>query len=381
MAEKYNQESDNRKPGVSEIDLIEIVKKLWSGRMLILKWCAVSLVLGLIVAFSIPKEYSTQVKLAPELGDANKVGSNLGALAAMAGIGVTSNGSDAVYPMLYPDIIHSVPFSLALLDIPVVTEEGDKPIKLSDYLDNDVKSPWWDAVISIPWQLIDLMRSSDEDLQVNSGNNPFHLTEDEDNEIKELNDRISCLVDENTSVVTISVTMQDPMVSAILADTVANRLKEYVTEYRTNKSRKDLQYVEMLTEEAKEEYYSAQQRYARYLDTHQGIVMYSAQTMRDRLENEATLAFNIYNQMSQKLEFAKAKVQEETPVFATIEPATVPLKATSPRKVIILAIFIFLGFAGACAWIVVLKSLGKKFKSGDTAENSTSEKASAEKAD
>lgn len=121
-------------------------------------------------------------------------------------------------------------------------------------------------------------------------------------------------------------------------------------------------YIEKLNNEAKEAYYAAQQKYANYLDTHQGMVMYSAQTMRDRLENEATLAFNLFNQTSQQLQMAKAKVQEQTPVYATITPATVPLRPSAPRKMLILVGFVMLAFFACVGWILVVEPLKNKYK-------------------
>ena len=72
-------------PEEQEIDLIELAQKLWKERKFLLKGCGIAVVVGLIVAFSIPKEYTTTVKLAPETQDAAKK-SSLGGLAAMAGI-------------------------------------------------------------------------------------------------------------------------------------------------------------------------------------------------------------------------------------------------------------------------------------------------------
>ena len=156
--------------------------------------------------------------------------------------------------------------------------------------------------------------------------------------------------------------MQDPLVSATLADTVVSRLQNYITDYRTNKARKDLEYAELLNEEAKDNYYKAQQKYADYLDRNNGLILHSAQTTRERLQNEATLAFNLYNQTAQQVQVAKAKVQENTPVYATVTPATVPIKATSPRKPLILVGFVFLAFVACCAWILYGKPLVEEMK-------------------
>ena len=331
--------------------------------------------LGLVIAFSIPKEYTTTVTLAPESNDKKSATGNLGALAAMAGVGNVAAGGDAVSPQLYPDIMKSVPFSLALLNIPLTDKEGKRKFTLSEYLENDTKSPWWSAITGAPFKLLGMLSGSneEEDTGVSDENGPIRITKDESDLLKRLDGCLNASVDAKTFVITINVSMQDPMVSAIVAESVANRLKEYITDYRTNKARQDLDYIEKLNEEARETYYAAQQKYANYLDTHQGIVLYSAQTMRDRLENEAQLAFNVFNQTSQQLQMAKAKVQEETPVYATIEPATVPLKPSAPRKVLILAGFIFLAFVSSCAWILFIEPLRQQLKATPAPEKSDSE--------
>ncbi|MBD5310157.1 MAG: chain-length determining protein [Bacteroides sp.] len=344
-----------QEPEEKEIDLLELASKLWTQRKKLIIWSVCGAVIGLIIAFSIPKEYSTTVKLAPEVNDTKATGS-LGALASMAGLSAGSaSGADALYPQLYPDVVSSVPFMTDLFDVEVMTkgENGQPGQKLTvrQYMEDDIKSPWWSAIMSLPFKLISAIKGSDPE---DAGHklNTFQLTPEENKLVEALNQRIGASVDQKTSVVSIDVKMQDPLVSAILADTVVSRLQEYITDYRTNKARKDLEYAETLNEEAQQEYYKAQQRYADYLDRNQGIVLYSAQITRDRLENEATLAFNLYNQTAQQVQKAKAKVQETTPVYAIVTPATVPVKPSSPKKMMILVGFTFLAFVACAAWIL-----------------------------
>ena len=358
-----------------DIDLLTIAKKIWDNKKLVGLWCLAGLLAGLIVAFSIPREYTTKVMLAPE-GNGKGSSSNLGALAAMAGVSIGSSGTDAVSPQLYPDIVKSVPFGLSLLDVPLTDKNEERKFTLAEYIENDVRKPWWSVITGLPGRMMGAFSSGDMEEEIAVPNpdtpesvEPFRLTKLEYSLIGRLSGMINVSVDVKTSVVSVSVTMQDPMVSAILADTVVSRLQEYVTEYRTNKARKDLEYIEKLNLEAKEAYYDAQQKYANYLDTHQGMVMYSAQTMRDRLENEATLAFNMFNQTSQQLQMAKAKVQEQTPVYAIISPATVPMRPSAPRKALILVGFIFLSFIGSVAWILLIRPLRETIKAEKTAED------------
>lgn len=356
-----------------EIDLLELASKLWAQRKKLAVWSICGAVIGVIIAFSIPKEYTTTVKLAPETTDAKAGGGGLSALASMAGFGSISSGVDAVYPQLYPDVVGSVPFTTSLFDVEVETKEDGQKFTVRQFLEEETKAPWWGAVMGAPFKLIGMLRSSDdeEDPEGKKVNN-FQLSQDESKLVEAINNRVNASVDQKTNVVTITVNMQDPLVSAILADTVVSRLQEYVTQYRTNKARKDLEYAETLNEEAKTEYYKAQQRYAEYLDSNQGLALQRAQITRDRLENETSLAFNLYNQTAQQVQKAKAKVQETTPVYAIITPATVPVKASSPKKLMILVGFIFLAFVACAAWILFIQPLilERKEKAAEAAETS-----------
>lgn len=344
-----------------EIDLMELAMKLWSQRKRILKWCAWGAVAGLVVAFSIPKEYTSSVKLAPEVSDGKSGGSGLSALASMAGFSSGSSSADAVYPQLYPDVVGSIPFLTDLFDVKVETKKNHDVYTVRQYLEEETRSPWWSLILGLPGKIIGLFRSS-ETVDENHKLDNFQLTTDESRLVERLSKLVTASIDQKTSVVTIAVTMQDPLVSAILADTVVARLQEYVTDYRTNKARNDLQYAEMLNEEARANYYEAQQRYASYLDHNQGIALRSAKTEQERLENEAALAFSLYNQTAQQVQKARAKVQETTPVYAIISPATVPLKPVKPRKAMILIGFIFLAFVASSAWILFGEPLVDEYK-------------------
>jgi len=348
----------NNQDEEKEIDLLELAATLWKQRRKLAMWSVCGAVIGLVIAFSIPKEFSTSVKLAPEVTDGKSGGGSLAGLASMAGFSLgSSGGADAVYPQLYPDVVSSVPFVTSLFDVEVQTKEDGRKTTVRKFLEDDTKSPWWGMIFGLPGKVIGLIRGHEETASDDHRLDNFQLTPDENMLVEALKKRVSASVDQKTNVVTIDVSMQDPLVSAILADTVVSRLKEYVTDYRTNKARHDLEYAVKLNEEAQENYYKAQQRYADYLDRNQGLAFHSAQTMRDRLENEATLAFNLYNQTEQQVQRAQAKVMENTPVYAVIIPASVPIKAASPKKVMILVGFTFLAFVACAAWILFISPL------------------------
>ena len=365
MNENVRQEPVARPTEEQEIDLLELAGKIWADRRLVLKWCGIAVVVALVVAFSIPKEYTTTVMLAPEVEGGNRSLGGLSALAGMAGINMGSGeSSDALYPDLYPDIVSSVGFTTELFNVPVKDAEGELDTNLYTYLKEEQRSPWWSAIISFPFKCLGWVMSlfKEEEEGTDGGVNPFQLTKDEDGVVKALNERIAVSVDKKTSLISLSVTMQDPLISATMTDTVMAKLQDYITEYRTNKARHDLDFTQKLYDEAQKKYYDAQQAYADYVDMNQNISLRSVQTRQERLQNEMNLAYNLYNQTAQQLQLAKAKVQENTPVYTIVQAATVPLKASKPSKLMILVGFVFLAGVGSVGWILFGRNIWTSLK-------------------
>lgn len=365
MNENVRQEPVARPTEEQEIDLLELAGKIWADRRLVLKWCGIAVVVALVVAFSIPKEYTTTVMLAPEVEGGSRSLGGLSALAGMAGINMGSGeSSDALYPDLYPDIVSSVGFTTELFNVPVKDAEGELDTNLYTYLKEEQRSPWWSAIISFPFKCLGWVMSlfKEEEEGTDGGVNPFQLTKAEDGVVKALNGRIAVSVDKKTSLISLSVTMQDPLISATMTDTVMAKLQDYITEYRTNKARHDLDFTQKLYDEAQKKYYDAQQAYADYVDMNQNISLRSVQTRQERLQNEMNLAYNLYNQTAQQLQLAKAKVQENTPVYTIVQAATVPLKASKPSKLMILVGFVFLAGVGSVGWILFGRNIWTSLK-------------------
>ena len=175
---------------------------------------------------------------------------------------------------------------------------------------------------------------------------------------------MSLQVDSKNSMITVEVSAQDPVVATDLSKEVISRIESYVTDYRTEKSRKDLDYYEQLYEEAREEYYDAQQRYARYVDANQNVVLRSVMAEQDRLKNEMDLAYNLYNTCAQQVQMAKAKVQQETPVCVVVEPPTLPTQPSKPSKMLTLVAFVFLGACLSAVWVLFGKDWVADLRSG-----------------
>ncbi|MDP4189101.1 MAG: GNVR domain-containing protein, partial [Bacteroidota bacterium] len=128
-----------------------------------------------------------------------------------------------------------------------------------------------------------------------------------------------------------------------LTDSVVNDLTQYLVSYRVQKAQADYDFIKARQEEAERKYLSLQNRSAGFQDANRDVISAAVLSTGTKITNEYNLAFNLYNTLSQQLEQARLKVQQETPVFKVLNPAEVPLKKSKPKRSLILAAMIFLG--------------------------------------
>lgn len=367
MAEDKNYTNAPLEEDELEIDLMEYVRKLWNARWLLLKVAGVAAIIGLIIGISIPKKYSAEVLLAPESGKGGG-GSSLSGMAAMLGLGNMSMGGDAnaLNFSMASDIVASTPFILELIDTRVQTLDGEMDTTLVAYLGTQ-SVPWWSTLMSLPSKAIggvmSLFSSNDKPIE-EKPIDPFRLTPKQKGQIGAIQSIINIGPDKKSGMTKLSVTVQDPLVAATMADTVLVKLQEYITNYKTSKAREDLKYWEQLYEERQKEYYEAQEKYAKYSDANQGVILQSVRIEQERLQNEQSLAFQVFSQVATQLQMSRAKLQEEKPAFAILEPASVPLLPTGTSKKIIILGLVFLAVATTSAWVLFGKDLWLSLKEG-----------------
>ena len=358
----YNNHNDEE----LEIDLMDLLRKVIGIRKKIYKAAGIGLIIGVIVAISIPKQYTVEVTLSPEMGN-NKGGGLSGLAASFLGSGVSmGDGTDALNASLSADIVSSTPFLLELSNMKVPVS-GSEEISLSSYLDEE-SSPWWSYVIGFPGMVIGGVKSlfiEDEDESIFSdkaSQGTIELSKKESQKIESLKKKIVASVDKKTSMTSVTATFQDSKVAAVVADSVVKKLQEYIIDYRTSKSKEDCLYLEKLFKERQQEYYEAQRKYADYMDSHDNIILQSVRTEQERLQNDMSLAYQVYSQVANQLQVARAKVQEEKPVFAVVEPAVVPLYPSGTSRKVYVLVFVFLSVCIVISWNLFGKDLLSKFK-------------------
>ena len=343
----------------SSIDFGKIFQDLLKHKWLYAKVLPVAFILAAVYAISLPNFYQCTVKLSPELGGSRSSGGGLASLASSFGVslGSGSSGGDAIMPTLYPDLMNSVDFKTSLFPVKVTREEDNKTFTYYDYLMNEQKAPWWSNAKKALFSIF----AAPEPVEGADKVDPFRLTKEQTAIAQAINQNVVCDVDKKTMVITINVTDQDPVIAAMMADTVKTRLQNFITEYRTSKVRVDLEYNKKLFAETKARYDKARRLYAEFSDANQDVILESVRQKQTELENDMQLQYNAYQQVAAQLLAAEAKVQEETPAFTTLQSATVPVLKAGPKRAQMCLIFVFLAFLGTTAWILYkeddLKSL------------------------
>lgn len=354
---KSNQQTENQ-----EIDLIALFRKLYINRKNIYKAVGIGIAAGIIIGFSLPRTYQVDVNLSPESGVSATGG--LSGIASMFGLGSASAGfgEDALTFNMFPEIVKTNPFALEMLQIPIQTQKGDCVI-LYDYLDTE-KKPWWSHIMEAPRMLVEGIKSLFKEEQKDSVKviDPFRLTPEQNGRIGMLKKILEVETDKKSNMTKVTVSLQDPLAAAIVADSAVHKLQEYITDYRTRKAKQDYDFQLSLCEQYKKEYFEAQQEYAKFADANRNVILQTVTSEKERLQKNLTLAEQIYSQSMGQLQVLRGKVQEAKPVFAVVEPATVPLVPASPKKMLIIIAFAFLAFVFEFAWILFGKDIYHDFK-------------------
>lgn len=333
-----------------EFDPLKLLRFIKKDKVKIIIFCLFGALFGLAVALGTPKTYKAGVSLAPESTSGSGLKSSLSSIASMVGMDMNfGNNNDAITPTLYPDVMKSTNFLVSLFNVKVQTLDGQLQTSYFDYLNIHQKGSWYNWPIEMFQQLMGLFSKDVTDGKRSQSTdstsvNPFFLTKQQEKVASQISRNISCTVDKKTDVVSIVVTDQDPYIAALIADSVKSHLQDFITTYRTQKSKNDLEFAERIFEDSKNQYIEARQRYVSYSDANQDLLLETYKAKQEDLENDMQLKYNIYTQASEQLQISKAKLQESIPVFTVIQSPTVPLKHSSKGKVSTMLTYAVLAF-------------------------------------
>lgn len=346
---------EQKKSQQQVIDLAKIAKTLWQKRRTFYKIWIWTFILSCIWILPQPRYYTCEVKLAPEMSGDQSMG-GLSSLVSSFGFNFGgASGQDAIYPELYPELFENPEFIVGLYGIHVNTKGGDISTDYFTYMKKHQKS----NALTWPFRFVKgyinkMLTEEDKTPRATGagGINPFMMNRKDYELMLSIMGHINCSVDKQNFVISINVKDQDPLVCAIMADSVKKHLQDFIIQYRTSKAIKDVSHYQHMRDSAEIEYIDAMERYSHFCDTHRDIILQSYQSSRDKLESELNLKQNSLSAMETQLQNAKLKLQEKTPAFTTLKSAIVPVKPAEPKRVIfVLGMLIMVTIVGGI-WMV-----------------------------
>lgn len=344
-----------------EIDLIEIVAKLWAKRYFIIKTTTIFAIIGLFIAIFTPNEYTATTTMVPQTGE-KRVGGSLSGLAAMAGINLGSMSSGEVLsPSVYPKILNNVNFQKEIIYSKYNFVKADEPISYYEYANNKEYSSFnllgliKKYSIGLPGVIIGVFKGEANEFSDTNSNitEPINrLTIKESNVIKNVFDNLSFNLNEKEGYISLTYTSKEPRISAEVVLTAQKLLQKYITEFKIEKVRSNLEFVEKSYDEAKVNFENKQSELAQYRDANKNISSAMARTQEDKLTSEYNLLLGLYTEIAKQKEQAKIAVKETTPILTVIQPVTIPTEKSGPSRVIILIGFIFFGLIASVGWVL-----------------------------
>jgi len=346
-----------------------LLQEIWIKKRILFGSIGVFLVLGVVFTWLSPENYESDTVLIPETSS-NTGADLLRQYGGLLGIGSGSAGSaDILNINLYPALIESYPVQIELLNRELNFSRYDTTTSILNFYTQIYKPAPIYYIKKYTIGLSSLERQYNrnpddtETVQIRNGT-IYEIPGLYRGLVSGLKDNVE-IISNTDGTITITATMPDPLAAAEMVETLKELLKSQVVKYRTEKANQDLQFVQEQYNQVRQRFIEAQQRLAEFRDQNQNLATARAQTEEERLQSEYNIAFNVYQNVATQLEQAKIKVQQETPVFTSLEPAVVPSGPDSPNLELNVMVAGFLGGFLGVVWILgiyILKRFNIYFK-------------------
>ena len=328
-----------------EIDLLALLLKLWKGKKTILKYFILFFCLGIFIAVFSKKEYTASSLVLAQEGNSSAGG--ITGLASLAGINIGSSSSEFILPKLYPSIAQSIPFQKKMIQTLIKVKDSEVPITYQEYYTKYQKETFIDILkkytIGLPSVI---MSSKEEDVLptiVQDSMGVYNISREERDLFSLHNSQFKITTNEKENTINLSFSMEEPQAAAQMLQQAENYLQETIIEFKTRKTKRQLDFIQKQYESAEKAFKEKQIQLAAFQDMNRGLISAIPMTRQTQLQSEYNLAYNLYLELAKQLETQKIKVQEDTPAFISIEPVSIPLDKYKPNKGLIIAIWSFLG--------------------------------------
>ena len=347
-----------------EIDLIALLKRLWNGKRIIFYSLIASCFLGLIIGLVTPEKFTASVSFVPQISGQNQSTGGLSGLAKLAGIDLGSiSESDELSPYVYPLIINSIPFQLDLMHSPLNFKGFEKPFSIYKYL-IEINTPSFFSLlkkytIGLPSLILKAFKKENDSqgFDLSGSKVIYKFTEQEKEVSLVLEEIINLNINEKDSYISLSSTFDQPLVTAQLTEKVMTLLQDHITQIKISKAKDNLSFLKERMKEKELGFKKVQQELVKFSDKNKDVTSVMSSMKQQNLQSEYSLAFGVYSELAKQIEQAEIQVKKDTPILTIVQPVEVPDKPSSPKKLLIIVILIFLSVVVSACWILIKNPL------------------------
>jgi LPS O-antigen subunit length determinant protein (WzzB/FepE family) len=348
-----------------EIDLIELLKKIYLKKKFILKVSILAALFGVVYALFQPNEFTSTTTFIPQLSSGVKAGgSSLSGLASLAGINIGSRESSSEFPpTLYPQVVNGIPFKLDLLSTEIIFANKESNVKdyfLEKKSSFNIFGTIKKYIIGLPSLILGLFKDQKE---YTNESKIYSITEEDKRLFQILENNLSLSINDKEGFITIAFTDSNKNVAAQITQISQNLLQKKIIEFKNKSSKEILDFAMKQYFEKKESYELLQDERAIFVDKNINISSSLFQNKLSRLESEVNISESIVQQLASQVEQAKLQVNKNTPVFTTIQPVTIPFERSAPKRSLIVLVFGFLGIVISVGYVLVKEPLNEILKS------------------
>ena len=316
-----------------EIDLVEILKKIYKSKKIILIISFFFALLGVAVALLSTVKYSSETIFITQNQESNS--SSLSGVASLVGINLgTSNFGGEIPSSMYPQVSNSPKF---------------KRLLLNSYIDFDNK-------INLKQYLIDYYKLNIENDKINSD---LYVSELENDCFKIIDKIITININQKDGFISLLSTLPVAEYSANLTINAKEILQEIIIDNKIESANQNLIFSQQQLEEKKLIFDEIQAKLAYFSDSNLNSVNSFVINERNKLEAEFQIINAVVTELSKQVEQAKLQVSKDTPVFSTIKEAVIPVERTSPKRTQIVLIFGFTGLIISIISVLIFQPLKK----------------------
>ena len=334
-----------------EIDLLALLKTVFVARRFVIRTTILFAVVGVTLALTSPVKYTASSTFVPQLSE-GQTNSSLGGLASLAGINLSAimgSQPQEISPSLYPQIAESIPYRLALLDATVEPNTSFRDYILTQSGGVAILPLLKKYTIGLPGLLLNKQTDNNENLDTSL----FQITEQDKDLFEFLAQVVSIEVDDQEGLVSISVELADRMVAAQLAQAATDLLQSNIIAFKSQSARNNLDFIESQFESKRQEFEQIQDSIAVFKDQNLNITSSLYQNQLTRLESQFTVTSSVFQELAGQVEQAKIQVNKDTPIFTIIEPVSVPLERSKPKRTMMVIVWAFLGGLFSVGWVLV----------------------------